>query len=160
MKRVLVLLLLLCGGVLAAQTLDEYLVLQCRMVGVSVDMVCAILEQENDTLKSDAVHVNLDQSRDLGLFQLNDRYLYTDFLPRYWHFEEQFQWDNSYHSAYVAVRHIRWLWDQCPVGVPSQSKAFQVALMYNCGIGAVGRGEVPMRSVAYAMRVVRAVWGD
>jgi hypothetical protein len=147
------------SGLLPAQDLERFIGEQCREAGVSEKLVWAILAQENPMLKFDAVHVNENGTRDLGLFQLNDRYLYSDFVPRYWKFSDTFRWDDPYHNSYVGIRHIKWLWGTCPMAVPDRSKAFTVALAYNCGLGAVALGKVPAKSVDYAVRVVKFVWG-
>jgi hypothetical protein len=159
MKKVCWVLLSVMGMVLHAQSLDDYLKAQCDEVGLPARVAYAILAQENEVRKSDAVHLNKNGSMDLGLWQLNDRYLYTDFISRYWDRLESFRWYDPYHSTYIAVRHIKWLWDRCPSGVPLQSKTFTVALAYNCGSGALKAGRVPADSVDYAERVVAFVWG-
>jgi hypothetical protein len=136
------------------QTLDEYVVDQCRQVGVPLGVALAILGEENPDLKFNAVHVNENGTRDLGLWQLNERWLERDFLLRHWGREESFRWDNPYHSTYIAVRHIRWLYDR---GI----NHWQVILAYNCGYGALVSNEAPDVSVDYANRVfARVVWLD
>jgi hypothetical protein len=139
-----------------AQSFNEYLKAQCKEVGVPVNVAYAILLQENPELRPDAVHYNLNGSKDVGMFQLNSYYLYTDFIPRYWRLSEEFKWDNPFHSAYIAVRHIKWLWSLCTVGTPESSKIFTVALAYNCGRSALESGKVPAQSVSYAVRVVES----
>jgi hypothetical protein len=134
-----------------------YLERQCTEAGVPYAMVGAILYQENKDLDPGAVHVNRNGSRDLGLFQLSSRYLQNDFLPRYWHYRERFRWDNPYHSAYVAVRLLRRLYDLFP-GAEARDRYYQVALAYNCGPTAVLAGDVPISGVEYAVRVVKSVW--
>jgi hypothetical protein len=145
---------------LHSQTVDEYLVSQCLEVGVPVGVVRAILLQENPLMNPRALHWNSNGSIDMGLFQLNDVYLYSDFVPRFWHFDVPFLWDNPFHSIYIAVRHIKWLYQKFPQRVPPQSAAFSVALAYNCGFTRVQSGMVPRSSADYAVRVVEAVWGN
>jgi hypothetical protein len=144
---------------LRGQTVDEYLVLQCREVGVPVGVAKAILLQENPLMDPRALHWNNNGSVDMGLFQLNDAFLYSDFVPRFWRFDVPFLWDNPFHSIYVAVRHIKWLYQRFPQRVPAQSMAFSVALAYNCGLTRVRSGNVPISSAEYAIRVVETVWG-
>jgi hypothetical protein len=160
MKRLILGFLVICVGILSAQTLDDYIKGQCEEVGLPVRVAYAILLQENDALYAGAVHENLNGTVDLGLWQLNSAYLYTDFVPRYWNSgAASFRWDDPYHSTYVAVRHIKWLWDLCPGRIPLQSKVFTVALSYKCGRGALESGNISEDSVAYATRVVGYVWG-
>jgi hypothetical protein len=132
--------------------LDEYVVHQCSLAGVSLDVALAILGEENSAFNFSAVHVNENGTRDLGLWQLNEYWLEHDFISRYWVGEDRFQWDNPYHSTYVAVRHIRWLYDR---GL----NHWQVILAYNCGYGAVSSNEVPNSSIEYANRVFARVAG-
>jgi hypothetical protein len=147
----LVCLVLLAFGVWG-QGLDEYVVQQCRLAGVPVDVALAILREENPDLDFGAIHVNDNGTRDLGLWQLNEYWLERDFLARHWDRDDVFQWDNPYHSTYVAVRHIRWLYGR---GI----NHWQVILAYNCGYGAVAAGEVPNSSIEYANRAFARVVG-
>ena len=44
---------------------------------------------ENPDQDPYATHNNANGTIDVGLFQLNDRYLYTDFVPNYWDKDEE-----------------------------------------------------------------------
>lgn len=136
----------------------KYLLDQCDEVGVPVSVVYAILRQENPELNPLASHKNVNGTTDLGLFQLNDRYIDKEFVPNYWDREDRFQWSDPFHSTYIAVRHIKWLYDLFWQEPTQQSKAYGVALAYNCGYYAVVKGEVPAASVRYAVDVVNSVW--
>jgi hypothetical protein len=133
------------AGVTWGQTLDEYIVEQCRNQGVSVNVAMEILREENPGLDFDAVHLNQNGSRDLGLWQLNDRHIWTDFIPRYWDREDVFRWDDPYHSTYLAIRHIRWLYTH-------GFNHWQVILSYNAGYFALISNKVPESSIEYANR--------
>jgi hypothetical protein len=122
------------------------------MVGVPLGVALAILVEENPDLDFSAIHVNANGTRDLGLWQLNERWLERDFLARHWDRGEAFRWDDPFHSTYVAVRHIRWLYQR---GI----NHWQVILAYNCGYGALEANEVPGSSVEYANRVFSRVFG-
>ena len=140
---------------------DSYLTEQCHAVGILVPVAKAILFKENQGLNPNACPFNKDGSQDLGLFQINSNYLWKDFVPNYWDRKEEFQWDDPFHNTYIAVRHIRWLYDIFDdLSMPTvQSKTFIVAMAYNCGAGAVFKGDVPKSSVDYAKSVVYMVWG-
>ena len=138
----------------------DYLVDQCRIVQVPLDVVKAILMNENPELNPSAISKqNENGSYDLGLFQLNDKYLYIDFVSSYWNCAELFEWDNPYHNIYVAVRHIQWLYMLFRTQPTLQSRAYSIAMAYNCGCTAVMQGKVPASSVRYAVAVVDYVWG-
>jgi len=140
---------------------DSYLIEQCNAVGIPVPAVRAILFQENQSLNPEACPFNKNGSQDLGLFQMNSHYLWKDFIPKYWDREEDFQWDNPFHNTYLAVRHIKWLYDIFDdLSIPTlQSKTFFVAIAYNCGVGAYFRGAIPESSVDYAKSVIHMAWG-
>jgi hypothetical protein len=140
---------------------DSYLIEQCHEVGIPVPVVRAILFQENRRCNPDACPFNKDGSQDLGLFQLNSNYLWKDFVPNYWDREDEFRWNDPFHSTYIAVRHIKWLYGvyNNPSMPTIQSRTFMVALAYNCGVGAVFKGRVPNASVDYAAAVVYSAWG-
>lgn len=135
-----------------------YFVNQCEKVGVPVSLAGAILYKENPSLNSKTVSVNRNGSKDLGLWQLNSQYLYCDFIPRYWDRKDKFEWNNPYHSTYVAVRHIRWLYRKFAGDLVPQAKAFSTSLAYNAGYTAVITNHVPESSIEYAVSVVRLIW--
>jgi hypothetical protein len=146
MKNSIVTIFLMISIRLWAQSLDEYAVEQCRRLGVPVDVAMAIRAEENQELDIYAIHKNRNGSRDLGLWQLNDRYIWSDFIPRYWDTDDVFQWYNPYHSTYIAIRHIKWLYSH---GL----NHWQVILAYNCGYWALYTKNVPDSSIEYANRV-------
>lgn len=120
----------------------EYLVQLCSGFNVDSDLVVAILMQENPILKTDAVSsMNANGTVDLGLFQLNDYYLFQKggFLDLFWPKDfPEFEASNWKHNSYIAVRLIEDL-----------SKTFgenayaSIAAAYNCGAGRVFLGQIP-----------------
>jgi hypothetical protein len=144
-NTILIFILYVFSGVLWGLSLDEYIVEQCRNQGVPVNVALAILREENPSLDFEVVHINQNGSRDLGLWQLNDRYIWSDFIPRYWDRDDIFRWNNPYHSTYVAIRHIRWLYAH-------GFNHWQVILAYNCGYWALLSNSVPVSSIEYANR--------
>lgn len=110
---------------------------------VDANLALAILKAENPWLKWNYVNVNKNKTADIGLWQLNSRYLWTDFVPNYW--PEEREMFNPYdwkHSTYVAMRHIQYL----QVVLANFNK---VILAYNCGINRVKKGKIPESSKEY-----------
>ena len=140
---------------------EDYFIEQCYEVGVPVTVARAILHKENPELDPDVVsRMNSNGTRDFGLWQLNSRYLWSDFVPRFWHFQERFDWSNPFHSTYIAVRHIGWLYKVFRNEPFYRSRAFVVILAYNCGFYAVQTGNVPLASANYAASVFYSIWPD
>ena len=100
--------------------------------GVDVNLVVSILEQENPLLVFDAVSKpNKDGTVDVGLFQLNDKYLYAKdgFLDKYWDTSlGEFNASNWKHSTYVAIKLIGDLEKMFGEG-----NIFWIACAYNAG---------------------------
>ena len=88
---------------------ESYVYDTCVQEGVRPEIALSILHMENPDQDPYATHNNANGTIDVGLFQLNDRYLYTDFVPNYWDKEEEFNAFNWQHNAYLAIKHIGWL---------------------------------------------------
>ena len=109
----------------------------CKSEGVDCNLVFAHLMKENPTFDEFAINRdNINGSVDIGLFQLNDYYLWTDFVPRYWIKGVDFDPFNWKHNAYIAVHHIAWLQKNLKV-------EDDVIMAYNCGLNAVINDRVP-----------------
>jgi len=152
--------------------LNAYILKQCITVGVSYRFAAALLREENpDFFKAAdgsaaagvfrARHRNRDDSYDLGLWQLNENYLWSDFVPHYWHGIAAFDWENPYHNTYIAIRHIKWLYtviqdNWIRKGMPQfpNSLYWETALAYNAGIARVLNMNIPDVSLDYASRVM------
>jgi hypothetical protein len=147
MKKIVFTILFIIISLAAwGQTLDEYVIEQCRITGVPLGVALAILNEENPDLRFNAINTkNQNGTRDLGLWQLNEYWLEHDFISRYWDRPDKFRWDNPYHSTYIAIRHIRWLYAR-------GFNHWQVILAYNCGAGAIDSNNVPSSSIDYANR--------
>jgi hypothetical protein len=138
----------------------QYIFNQCAYLNISASFVLSILQQENKSLDAAAVHINEDNSIDYGLWQLNSKYLWTTFIPNYWHDGELFNWRNPYHNSYIALRHIRYLFSYFKSkhqGQTVNSWYWFTAMAYNCGVGAVDSGKVPQRTLDYAARVMNSI---
>ena len=109
----------------------------CKEVSVDSDLVFGHLMKENPTFDEFAINRdNVNGSVDVGLFQLNDYYLWTDFVPRYWIKGVDFNPFNWKHNAYIAVHHIAWLQKNLKV-------EDDIIMAYNCGLNAVLNDKIP-----------------
>lgn len=127
--------------------LSDYIVKLCSELELEDELVVAILLKENPELNFEAMNRNLNGTVDLGLWQLNDKYLYTDFQRNFWKFEDielnAFNWK---HNTFIAIHQIEWL--------NNQLKTFDDTVMaYNCGINAVINGEIPQSTKKYLCSV-------
>lgn len=127
--------------------LSDYIVRMCTELEIDSDLAVAILMQENPEINLDATHRNENGTMDLGLWQLNDKYLYTTFANNFWKFENvelnAFDWK---HNTFIALHQIEWL--------QSRLKIFDDVVMgYNAGIGAVMNRKIPDSTKIYLCRV-------
>lgn len=131
------------------EEMSSYILGLCKDLGVDPDLVTAILLNENPMLDTGAINKNTNNSLDVGLFQLNDRYLYTTFSKRYWKFKDvelnPFNWK---HNAYVAVHHIHYL-------CKAHKLTEEVIMAYNCGSNCVMNNRVPESTKVYLARAKR-----
>jgi|GEM_PF-2661561 len=127
--------------------LSDYIVRMCEELEIDSDLAVAILMQENPEINLDATHRNENGTVDLGLWQLNDKYLYTTFTNSFWKFEDielnAFDWK---HNTFIALHQIEWL--------QSRLKVFDdVVMAYNCGYGAVMNRKIPDSTKKYLCSV-------
>ena len=73
------------------------------------DLVVAILMTENPEFNPDATHRNENGTIDVGMFQLNDYYLWSTFKKDYWFENIELNPFNWKHNTYVALHHIQFL---------------------------------------------------
>lgn len=129
-----------------APELSDYIVKLCNELEIDSDLAVAILMQENPEFNYEAMHRNENGTVDLGLWQLNDKYLYTTFCDNFWQFSvdlNAFEWK---HNTFIALHQIEWL--------QSRLKVFDdVVMAYNCGIGAVMSCNIPNSTKTYLCRV-------
>ena len=90
--------------------LSLYIVSLCQELQLDSNLAVSILLKENPQLKTDAININNNGTLDVGLWQLNDRYIWTVFVKNYWLFENvefnPFDWK---HNTYLALHHIQYL---------------------------------------------------
>lgn len=119
-------------GVFLDDGTASFIVECCESFDVDPNLVVAILEKENPLLVKDAVSKpNENGTVDTGLFQLNDRSLYSKggFLDKYWDQSlGEFNSNNWKNNAYVAIRLIGDLEKMFGKG-----KAYWIACAYNAG---------------------------
>lgn len=110
-------------------------------------LFCSLLVQENSTMNHNAVSkANCDGTYDLGLWQLNSRYV-DSFVNNYWDSDEEFNVYNWAHNTYIAVRHLQWLANQF------DNDYKKTIIAYNAGISNVSRGTISPSSIAYQEQI-------
>ena len=126
--------------------LSDYICGLCSEMDLDSDLVVAILMKENPEFDPEATHRNENGTIDVGMFQLNDRYVWTEFRNAYWFDNVELDPFNWKHNTYLAVHHIEYLQKQLKV-------MDDVIMAYNCGIGAVMNGNIPSRTKSYYANV-------
>jgi hypothetical protein len=117
-----------------------------RELKIDGDLAVSILMVENPEFNPDAAHRNPNGSNDLGLWQLNDVYIYSAFVKSYWDMDVEFNPYNWKHSTFIAMHHIEYLLRTLKV----QDDA---VMAYNCGMKAVMNGRIPESTRKYLARV-------
>lgn len=110
------------------------------------DLVVARLMVENPEFNPNAIHINENGTIDVGLFQPNDKYLWTTFKDRYWFDNVELDPFNWKHNTYIALHHMKYLDEKFKV----QDDAI---MAYNCGEGAVMNGTIPQSTYIYLAKV-------
>lgn len=126
--------------------MSVYIKSLCKEFDVDSDLVFGILMTENETFNINAINKNSNGTLDCGLFQLNDKYLWTTFKNDYWDKDVELNPFNWKHNSYIAIKHIRYL----QKNLESRDK---VIMAYNCGITAVFKNKVPIRTKSYLTKV-------
>lgn len=127
--------------------ISNYICVLCEELELDSDLVVAILMQENPTFNVNATNKNQNGTMDCGLFQLNDRYIWTVFVPDYWvDIDIEFNPFNWKHNTFLALHHIKYLLDKIKIIDDS-------VMAYNCGIGAVMNNNIPEVTRVYLSRV-------
>lgn len=128
--------------------ISNYICVLCDELELDSDLVVAILMQENPTFDVNATNKNQNGTMDCGLFQLNDRYIWTVFVPDYWvDVDVEFNPYNWKHNTFLALHHIKYLLDKIKIVDDS-------IMAYNCGIGAVMNNNIPESTRIYLKRVL------
>lgn len=110
----------------------EFIIINCKNFRVNPITVVSILEKENPTLNCKATsEPNENGTRDLGLFQLNDKSLFEKggFIDMWWPKDfGEFNPDNWRHSTYLAIKYVQDL--QKTFG---EDNIYYIAAAYNAG---------------------------
>lgn len=128
------------------KALSDYICDLSSELDINPNLVVAILMAENPEFNQEAIHRNENGTIDCGLFQLNDRYVWTTFKAAYWFNNIELDPFNWKHNAYIAIHHIKALQDQLKL-------QDEVIMAYNCGIGAVMNETVPAATKVYLAKV-------
>lgn len=125
---------------------SNYICDMCDELVMDSDLTVARLMVENPEFNPEATHRNENGTIDVGLFQLNDYYLWTTFKTRYWFDNIQLDPFNWKHNTYIALHHMKYLDDKFKV----QNDAI---MAYNCGEGNVMNGTIPDSTRTYLAKV-------
>lgn len=126
--------------------LSDYICDLSSELDINPNLIVAILMVENPEFNQEAMHRNENGTVDCGLFQLNDRYIWTTFKSNYWFDNIELDPFNWKHNSYIAMHHIKSLQDQLKL-------QDDVIMAYNCGIGAVMNGTIPAATKVYLAKV-------
>lgn len=126
--------------------ISDYICLLGNQLDVDTDLAVSILLRENPQLITEAVHTNPNGTIDIGLWQLNDRYLWANFVPRYWKLESEFDPFNWKMNTFIALHLLSDLSESLKV-------KDDVIMAYNCGSAAVMQGNVPDTTISYLAAV-------
>lgn len=126
--------------------MSDYICDLCNQLELDSDLAVAILLKENPELNPEATHRNENGSGDEGLWQLNNRYIYSVFVPAYWKLPEEFNPFNWKMNTYLALKHIKYLSEEL--------KVFDdIVCAYNCGAGRTMSGDIPASTRSYLATV-------
>ena len=126
--------------------ISDYICELSSELGIDSDLVVAILMCENPEFNPEATHRNENGTIDVGMFQLNDYYLWTTFKRDYWFDNIELDPFNWKHNSYIAIHHIKELQNQLKV-------QDDVIMAYNGGKGAVMNGTVKASTKVYLAKV-------
>lgn len=125
---------------------SDYICSLCEELNVDPDLVVAILMVENPDYNPEAMHKNTDGTIDIGLFQMNDKYLWTTFKDRYWFDNIELNPFNWKHNTYLALHHIQYLQNKLKI-------EDDIIMAYNGGEGNVMNGTVKPATKIYLSKV-------
>ena len=126
--------------------LSNYICDLCDGLNIDSDLAVSHLLVENPNFNPDAIHKNENGTIDVGMFQLNDRYLWTTFKKDYWFDNVELDPFNWKHNTYIAL-HLM-------ADLQKEFKVQDDAIMaYNGGRGAVMNGTVKPGTYEYLSKV-------
>ena len=126
--------------------ISNYICDLCDGLKIDSDLVVSHLLVENPEFNPEAMHRNDNGTIDVGLFQLNDRYLWTTFKSDYWFDNIDLDPFNWKHNTYIAL-HLM-------ADLHKEFKVQDDAIMaYNGGRGAVMNGTIKPSTYEYLRKV-------
>ena len=131
--------------------LSNYIETLATELDIDSDLVVSILLVENPEFNPDAIHRNDNGTTDEGLFQLNDKYIYQTFIPKYWDLDCEFNPYNPKMNTFLAMHHIEYLSENLKV-------TKDIIAAYNCGVGAVMKGTIPESTTLYVKKVMNNLY--
>jgi hypothetical protein len=135
---------------LPEETIPDMVIRISMEIGLDPKLALALLAVENEVYNASADNYNEhNDSHDLGLFQLNDRFIHTDFVPRYWKSEIPFDPLDAESNAFVALSHLKYLIKRFDYNILNAIQA------YNGGETAVASANVKQATVQYSYRVMK-----
>jgi hypothetical protein len=138
-----------------SETVPEMIIRISLEIGLDPNLALALLKEENEGYDVFAISPeNSNGSRDLGLFQLNSFYIYTDFVPRYWDFEEPFDVFDAENNTYVALSHLKYLMERFNHDILNAVRA------YNGGENAVASNNLKPLTIKYSYRIMQRLGVD
>ena len=126
--------------------LSNYICDLSEELDIDADLVTAILLVENPDFNPEATHKNENGTIDVGMFRLDDYYLWTEFKTDYWFDNIELNPFNWKHNTYIALHHIKYLQDKFKI-------QDDVIMAYNGGKGAVMNGTVKPSTFNYLANV-------
>ena len=128
------------------KSMSDYICSLSEELKIDSDLVVAILMAENPEFNPEAVHRNINGTIDCGLFQLNDRYIWTSFANAYWFDNVELDPFNWKHNSFLAIHHLAYLQSKLKV-------TDEIIMAYNCGINAVMADKIPDSTKSYLRKV-------
>ncbi len=125
---------------------SDYICNLAKELRIDSDIAVSILMVENPEFNPDATNRNKNGTNDLGLWQMNDMYVYSVFVKSYWDIDTDFNPYNWKHSTFLAMHHIEFLLRSLKV----QDDAI---MAYNCGRGRVIDNDIPAITRQYLAKV-------
>lgn len=125
---------------------SDYICNLSKELKIDSDLAVAILMVENPEFNPDATNRNKNGTLDLGLYQMNDAYIYSTFVKSYWDIDTDFNPFNWKHSIFLALHHLEYLLRTMKV----QDDAI---MSYNCGMGRVIDNNIPATTKQYLAKV-------
>jgi hypothetical protein len=120
----------------------------CAKEHVPFDLIAGIIKKESEW-NPNSLGKNAT-SHDIGLMQLNSRYL-AWFEEKFWNSKEKFDVNNPQDNITIGVRYFKWL---LKLFHNDTSKAL---MAYNAGPTAVMNNKIPKASIAYAKSILKSL---